>query len=89
MSSYEQNCIDYALHGNPMRDAFEYEENARFDYANELKEEFFDDADVWYEEQRWNALSPEEQATETAANEKALKEIEAKYAVPEGDDCPF
>lgn len=31
MSSYEDNCRDYALHGNPMRDAMDYEENARYD----------------------------------------------------------
>jgi hypothetical protein len=31
MSSYEENCRDYALHGNPMRDAMDYEDNARYD----------------------------------------------------------
>ena len=31
MSSYEENCRDYALHGNPERDHWDYEENARYD----------------------------------------------------------
>lgn len=31
MSSYEENCRDYELHGNPMRDAMDYEEAARYD----------------------------------------------------------
>ena len=31
MSSYEENCRDYELHGNPMREEMEYEENARYD----------------------------------------------------------
>ena len=31
MSSYEANCRDYALNGNPERDHYEHEENARYD----------------------------------------------------------
>lgn len=31
MSSYEEYCNDYALHGNPMQDAMDYELAAEFD----------------------------------------------------------
>jgi hypothetical protein len=29
--SYESDCNDYAIHGNPQQDAMDYEENARHD----------------------------------------------------------
>lgn len=29
--SYEQSCNEYALFGDPMREAYEYEEAARYD----------------------------------------------------------
>lgn len=29
--SYQQSCEEYALYGDPMRDAFEYEEAAQYD----------------------------------------------------------
>ena len=29
--SYEQDCNDYAVHGNPERDHWDYEEGARYD----------------------------------------------------------
>jgi len=29
--SYESDCADYAVNGNPMQDHYDYEENARYD----------------------------------------------------------
>ncbi len=31
MSSYEENCLDYALFGNPEQDHWDHEFNAQFD----------------------------------------------------------
>lgn len=36
---YEQSCIDYAIHGNPMQDHYDHEENARYDRFDGLREE--------------------------------------------------
>ena len=31
IGTYEQHCNDYAVHGNPERDHYDYEEAARYD----------------------------------------------------------
>jgi len=43
MSSYEQYCDDYALFGDPERDAADYEENARYDRWDGHRDEGDDD----------------------------------------------
>jgi len=43
MGSYEQSCIDYALHGDPERDHWDHEEAARYDRFDGMREEFFDE----------------------------------------------
>ncbi len=51
--SYESDCNDYALHGNPERDHYDYEENARYDQFDGYRESFADEHDEVYEDQRF------------------------------------
>ena len=47
--TYEQYCNDYAVSGCPMRDAMEYEENARYDCFDGYRE----DADLIARQAQW------------------------------------
>jgi len=47
LGSYERSCQEFALCGDPAREAADYEENARYDYYNELREEFYDNAELY------------------------------------------
>jgi hypothetical protein len=38
--SYESDCDDYALFGDPERDHYDYEENARYDQYDGLRADF-------------------------------------------------
>lgn len=45
VGTYEQHCADYALYGNPERDHWDYEENARYDRFDGFRETFHDEFD--------------------------------------------
>jgi hypothetical protein len=47
--SYEQNCRDYALYGNPERDHWDYEENAQYDRYDGYREDFYDEFEDFVE----------------------------------------
>lgn len=49
--SYEQHCNDYALHGDPMRDAYEYELMAEYDRWDGHRMENDYDCEDWYYDQ--------------------------------------
>ncbi len=41
--SYESDCNDYAIFGDPERDHWDYEENARYDRHDGLRADFNDE----------------------------------------------
>jgi hypothetical protein len=41
--SYESDCNDYAIHGNPERDHWDYELNAEYDRHDGLRADFNDE----------------------------------------------
>ena len=43
--SYEQHCNDFAAFGDPEREHWDHEENARYDYAREAYGDMYDDCD--------------------------------------------
>lgn len=45
MSDYQQECELYAIYGDPARDAYDYEENARYDRYDGFRGERLDDYD--------------------------------------------
>jgi len=90
IGSYEEYCNDYALYGDPMRDHYDHEENARYDRYDGWGDPdpcaAYDDQDAWEDAQEWAALSDAERAERQAAID-ALDAIDDRN--DHDDEVPF
>ena len=80
--SYQEDCENYALYGNPMRDHYDHEENARFDRYDGMREQFYDSADVDEDRNWFNSLT--DQQKEAVKNQNKQIDVEI-----DNDDVPF
>jgi hypothetical protein len=78
--NYEADCADYALHGDPMRDYYDHEENARYDRFDGFGDP--DNAEEWADEQEYAGLSDDERC----AVDAEVAAIQAEYARSDDDD---
>jgi hypothetical protein len=87
MSSYQQHCEDYALHGDPMRDHYDYEENARYDRFDGWGDpDPYDDPDGHLSDAELAAL---ENLDELEDYEEIDENGVAFDDYPDDDDIPF
>jgi hypothetical protein len=88
MSSYEENCRDFALYGDQAQEDARYEENARYDRWDGYREQFYDNANEYFEEQWWASLSDEEKAAHQRETDALLKSLEQKQDTAD-TEVPF
>jgi len=75
MSSYEENCRDFALYGSQEQEDAQYEENARYDRYDGY---FYADASEHFEAQWYASLSEEEKDAYRAEIDALMKSLEPK-----------